>query len=78
MVLDQAAGMPPLAFDSIDATGKPIAQTKLMWSQTEAIKAFVARAEFLGDDDAAQRIIPISTCCSATMSTRTFAAASSR
>ncbi|WP_158240452.1 AGE family epimerase/isomerase [Telmatospirillum siberiense] len=47
---------PHLAFDAVDGTGQILAATKLMWPQTEAIKAFVARAEFLGDSDAAGRI----------------------
>lgn len=47
---------PQLAFDSVDGAGTPLATTKLMWPQTEAIKAFVARAEFLGDRDAAGKV----------------------
>jgi mannose/cellobiose epimerase-like protein (N-acyl-D-glucosamine 2-epimerase family) len=47
---------PSLAFDAIDGTGQVLTPTKLMWPQTEAIKAFVARAEFLGDEDAKGRI----------------------
>lgn len=56
--LDHDKGMPPLAFDSIDASGQPVATSKLMWPQTEALKAFVARAEFLGDSGAQACIRP--------------------
>ncbi|HXP95768.1 MAG TPA: AGE family epimerase/isomerase, partial [Telmatospirillum sp.] len=54
--IDQENGMPPLAFDAIDGSGQVLSQTKLMWPQTEAIKAFVARAEFLGDKDAEAKV----------------------
>ena len=54
--VDQEKDMPPLAFDAIDGTGQVLTQTKLMWPQTEAIKAFVARAEFLDDKDAETKI----------------------
>jgi mannose/cellobiose epimerase-like protein (N-acyl-D-glucosamine 2-epimerase family) len=47
---------PHLAFDAIDGKGNVIAATKLMWPQTEAIKACVARAEFLGDKEAVTRL----------------------
>jgi mannose/cellobiose epimerase-like protein (N-acyl-D-glucosamine 2-epimerase family) len=43
-------------FDGVDAQGALIAPTKLLWPQTEYIKACVARAEWLGDD-AARRAI---------------------
>jgi mannose/cellobiose epimerase-like protein (N-acyl-D-glucosamine 2-epimerase family) len=38
-----------IAFDGVDADGTLVAATKLLWPQTEYIKACVARAEFLGD-----------------------------
>ncbi len=54
--LDSDKAMPALAFDAVDGTGKALAVTKLMWPQTEAIKAFAARALFLADKDAAARL----------------------
>jgi mannose/cellobiose epimerase-like protein (N-acyl-D-glucosamine 2-epimerase family) len=39
-------------FDGVDAAGGLVAGTKLLWPQTEYIKACVARAEFLGDAQA--------------------------
>jgi mannose/cellobiose epimerase-like protein (N-acyl-D-glucosamine 2-epimerase family) len=47
---------PHLVFDAIDKNGQILSATKLMWSQTEAIKAFVARSEFLNDKDANKKI----------------------
>jgi mannose/cellobiose epimerase-like protein (N-acyl-D-glucosamine 2-epimerase family) len=44
-------------FDGIDASGHVVADTKLLWPQTESIKACVARAEGL-DDAAAREAIP--------------------
>ncbi len=43
-------------FDGVDASGKLVADTKLLWPQTEFIKGCVARAEFLGDAAARQQI----------------------
>ena len=40
-------------FDAVDASGQRLADTKLLWPQTEYIKAWVARAEW--HDDAAAR-----------------------
>jgi mannose/cellobiose epimerase-like protein (N-acyl-D-glucosamine 2-epimerase family) len=54
--VDQDPAMPALAFDALDAHGQPTVTTKLMWPQTEAIKAFAARSEILGDKDAASRL----------------------
>ncbi|MTJ82348.1 MAG: hypothetical protein F8N37_15255 [Telmatospirillum sp.] len=54
--LDHDPACPTLAFDAVDGAGAPLVQTKLMWPQTEAIKAFAARAEFLGDEDALVRL----------------------
>jgi mannose/cellobiose epimerase-like protein (N-acyl-D-glucosamine 2-epimerase family) len=39
-------------FDGVDAAGALVADTKLLWPQTEFIKACVARAEFLNDSAA--------------------------
>jgi len=44
-------------FDGVDAQGALTAGTKLLWPQTEYIKACVARAEWL-DDAAARAAIP--------------------
>jgi mannose/cellobiose epimerase-like protein (N-acyl-D-glucosamine 2-epimerase family) len=43
-------------FDGIDADGALVAGTKLLWPQTEYIKACVARAEWLNDDAARNAI----------------------
>jgi mannose/cellobiose epimerase-like protein (N-acyl-D-glucosamine 2-epimerase family) len=43
-------------FDGIDAAGNLVADTKLLWPQTEFIKACAARAEFLADATARQSI----------------------
>jgi mannose/cellobiose epimerase-like protein (N-acyl-D-glucosamine 2-epimerase family) len=45
-----------LVVDGLDADGAALATTKLLWPQTEYIKACVARAEFL-DDTAARTAI---------------------
>jgi len=44
-------------FDAVDASGRLVAGTKLLWPQTEYIKACVARAEWL-EDAAARSAIP--------------------
>ena len=41
-----------LVVDGVDANGTLVADTKLLWPQTEYLKACVARAEFLGDAQA--------------------------
>jgi len=41
-----------LVFDGVDAQGALVAGTKLLWPQTEYIKACVARAEWRNDDAA--------------------------
>jgi len=46
----------PLVLDGVDALGHPVAPTRLLWPQTEAIKAEAARIEFLGDAAAAARL----------------------
>ncbi len=53
---DQGNGVSGAVFDGVDAGGALVAGTKLLWPQTEYIKACVARAEFL-DDDTARRAI---------------------
>lgn len=54
--LDDGSVGPVAAFDGVDRTGHLVAATKLLWPQTEAIKAFLARVELLGDADAARRL----------------------
>jgi mannose/cellobiose epimerase-like protein (N-acyl-D-glucosamine 2-epimerase family) len=54
--IDDGSSGPRAVFDGIDQNGQVVASTKLLWPQTEALKAFVARAELLGDADAARRI----------------------
>lgn len=54
--LDDGALGPVAAFDGVDRAGNLVASTKLLWPQTEAIKAFLARIELLGDADAAKRL----------------------
>lgn len=54
--LDDGAAGPLAAFDVFDRAGNVTASTKLLWPQTEAIKAFLARIEFLDDADAAERL----------------------
>jgi len=54
--LDDGSIGPVAAFDGVDRTGHLVAAMKLLWPQTEAIKAFLARIECLGDADAAQRL----------------------
>jgi mannose/cellobiose epimerase-like protein (N-acyl-D-glucosamine 2-epimerase family) len=39
-----------LVFDGVDASGMLVAGTKLLWPQTEYIKACVARAEWHNDE----------------------------
>jgi mannose/cellobiose epimerase-like protein (N-acyl-D-glucosamine 2-epimerase family) len=39
-------------FDGVDASGRVVADTKLLWPQAEYLKAWVARAEWLHDDAA--------------------------
>ncbi len=54
--LDDGSAGPLAAFDVFDRTGHVTTSTKLLWPQTEAIKAFLARIEFLDDTDAAERL----------------------
>jgi mannose/cellobiose epimerase-like protein (N-acyl-D-glucosamine 2-epimerase family) len=41
-----------VVFDTVDASGALVADSKLLWPQTEYIKACVARAEWLNDEAA--------------------------
>jgi mannose/cellobiose epimerase-like protein (N-acyl-D-glucosamine 2-epimerase family) len=50
--IERGDGLAGAAFDGVDADGALVAGTKLLWPQTEYIKACVARAEFLNDGDA--------------------------
>jgi mannose/cellobiose epimerase-like protein (N-acyl-D-glucosamine 2-epimerase family) len=54
--VDDGSTGPLAAFDVFDRNGTVTASTKLLWPQTEAIKAFLARIEFLDDADAAERL----------------------
>ncbi len=51
--VERSGTTPGALYDMVDASGALIAGTKLLWPQTEFIKACVARAEWL--DDAAAR-----------------------
>jgi mannose/cellobiose epimerase-like protein (N-acyl-D-glucosamine 2-epimerase family) len=46
----------PVVVDEVDRSGRLLAGARLLWPQTEAIKAFGARIEFLGDRDAGKRL----------------------
>ena len=52
-----ATALAGAVFDGVDANGTLVAGTKLLWPQTEYLKALVARAEFR-DDAAARDAIP--------------------
>lgn len=54
--LDPDPRHPPLVLDGVDPEGALVAATKLLWPQTEFIKALGARVEFTGDEDAAARL----------------------
>ena len=41
--------LPALAIDAVDPNGCPLESTKLLWPQTEYIKALIARSELLND-----------------------------
>jgi mannose/cellobiose epimerase-like protein (N-acyl-D-glucosamine 2-epimerase family) len=43
---------PALAFDEVTPEGELLTGSKLLWPQTEAVKAFAAQAEFFGDRNA--------------------------
>jgi mannose/cellobiose epimerase-like protein (N-acyl-D-glucosamine 2-epimerase family) len=46
--IDRTPSFPEAVFDGVGARGEVVADTKLLWPQTEYVKACVARAEFLG------------------------------
>lgn len=50
---DHETGFFPAAFDEIDAAGAVIKSSKLFWPQSEALKAFLVRAEQEGDMESA-------------------------
>ena len=54
--IDRREGLEAV-FDSVDASGTVVAGTKLLWPQTEYLKACVARVEW-HDDAAARAAIP--------------------
>ena len=54
--IDRSADLAAV-FDSVDASGAVVAGTKLLWPQTEYLKACVARAEW-HDDAQARAAIP--------------------
>lgn len=54
--IDRAPGRPPLVLDGVDPGGAVVAATKLLWPQTEFVKALAARCEFAGDAAAAERL----------------------
>ena len=55
--IERHEGLLGAVFDGVDASGTLVAGTKLLWPQTEYLKALVARAEFR-DDAAARDAIP--------------------
>jgi mannose-6-phosphate isomerase len=55
--IERDQGLKGAVFDGVDAQGALVAGTKLLWPQTEYIKACAARAESL-DDKAARAAIP--------------------
>jgi mannose/cellobiose epimerase-like protein (N-acyl-D-glucosamine 2-epimerase family) len=55
--IERGAGLTGAVLDGVDAQGALVAGTKLLWPQTEYIKACVARAEWL-DDAVARAAIP--------------------
>ncbi|CAM5768458.1 AGE family epimerase/isomerase [Bosea minatitlanensis] len=54
--LDRDPGCPPLVLDGVETDGTPVAATKLLWPQTEFVKALGARFEFAGEAEAADRL----------------------
>ena len=50
--VEKGAALPGTAFDEVTPEGDILKDSKLLWPQTEALKAFVARAELLGDEEA--------------------------
>jgi mannose/cellobiose epimerase-like protein (N-acyl-D-glucosamine 2-epimerase family) len=54
--IERNEGLKGALFDGVDAQGALVAGTKLLWPQTEYIKACVARAEWLDDKTARDAI----------------------
>lgn len=54
--LDRDPGYPALVLDGVDPEGNIVAPTKLLWPQTEFIKALGARFEFADDAEAGARL----------------------
>jgi len=54
--IDGAPGCAPLVLDGIEPDGAVVAATKLLWPQTEFVKALAARIEFAGDEAATSRL----------------------
>ena len=50
--LDQQDVLRGLVFDSVDSRGALVADSKLLWPQTEYIKACISRSEWFDDDSA--------------------------
>ena len=57
--VDDGSCGPRAVFDGVDRNGRLVASTKLLWPQTEALKAFAARVELLGDAEAARKLKPL-------------------
>jgi mannose/cellobiose epimerase-like protein (N-acyl-D-glucosamine 2-epimerase family) len=55
--IERGEGLAAAVFDGVGADGTLIAPTKLLWPQTEYIKACVARAEWCNDDAARAAIV---------------------
>ena len=55
--IERGDGLAGAVFDTVDANGAVVADTKLLWPQTEYLKACVARAEW-HDDAQARAAIP--------------------
>jgi mannose/cellobiose epimerase-like protein (N-acyl-D-glucosamine 2-epimerase family) len=55
--IERGDGLAGAVFDTVDANGAVVADTKLLWPQTEYLKACAARAEW-HDDAAARAAIP--------------------
>ena len=51
--LERDPNFVPAAFDEVDSSGRIVSATKLLWPQTEAIQAHLARWEFAGEGPAA-------------------------
>jgi mannose/cellobiose epimerase-like protein (N-acyl-D-glucosamine 2-epimerase family) len=54
--IERGETLPGAVFDGVDASGALTADAKLLWPQTEYLKACVARAEWVGDEVARSAI----------------------